>query len=243
MCLLSLSVASVGVENISADKKPSSEVRSLEVGRAVEDKLTNGREYVYSVLLSGGQFLRFRVEAENPGSNLQVTLVDPQNHEIQDLSGLVCPFSLYLMPAESGAFRLRVQLLGGDTSPENYKVQVDELHEATERDRMRVAAGRALIETYRLKYSPDSREQVVQKLEGAISLFRAADDRRGEAEVYQVLSRRSFVARDYLAAIDYLQQAKGLWHDLAEYGPEATASIAWRTTWAAWASRRKNLLH
>jgi CHAT domain-containing protein/tetratricopeptide (TPR) repeat protein len=222
VCLLALSVVSAGVENIPVGEERSGVVRSFEVGRAVEDKLTAGQEHVYSVLISAGQFLRFRVTAENPGSNLQVTLVDPEDHEIQDLSGSVCPFSLYLMPVDSGTYRLHVQLLRRDTSPENYKVQVVELHEATERDRMRVAAGRALIETYRLNNVPDSREQVTQKSEEAISLFRAADDRRGEAEVFQVLSLRSFVARDYRAAVDYLQKAQGLWQALDEHDREAS---------------------
>jgi hypothetical protein len=200
VCLLLLSTPSAGLENVPTDEEPSDGVRSLEVGHAIDAQLTTGQEHVYGFLLSSGQFLRFRVAAENPGSNLQVTLFDPMNREIEELSGPVCPFSLSLMLADSGTYRLRVQLLRSDTSPENYRVQMDELHEATERDRMRVAASHALVEAYRLNDSPDSRPLVVQKSEEAISLFHAADDHRGEAEVFQVLSFRSFVARDYRAA-------------------------------------------
>jgi CHAT domain-containing protein/Tfp pilus assembly protein PilF len=221
-CLISLSVASAGIENVPTGGEPFGQVR-LEVGHAVEDKLNTGQEHVYDVLVSAGQFLRFAVTAENPNSNLQVTFVGPDKREIEDVTGPVCPFSLYLMPADSGIYRLRVRLLRGNTSPENYKVQLDELREASERDRLRVAAGRALMATYRLSNSPDSRELVVQKSEEAISLFRAAEDRRGEAEVFQVLAWRALATRDYRAAIDYLRQAKPLWHDLAEYGAEATA--------------------
>ncbi len=88
---------------------------------------------------------------------------------------------------------------------------------------MRVSAGRALVDAYRLNDSPDSRQQAIQKANEAISLFRAADDRRGEAEVFQVLSRRSFIARDYQPAVDYLEQARSVWHELAEGDMEATA--------------------
>ena len=225
LCLLFLPIGSAGLQNAPSGEEPQGTVRMLEVGHAVEGKLTTGQERVYGLVLSNGQFLRFRVAAENPASNLQVTLFGPDDSEIEELSGPACPFSLHFMPADSGIYRLRVQLLRSDTSPENYEVKVDELHEATEQDRIRVAASHALVESYRLsgQDSPLSRQQSVQKSEEAISLFRAAGDRRGEAEVFQVLSFRSFVATDYHSAIDYLQQAKGLWHALAEYGAEAAA--------------------
>jgi CHAT domain-containing protein/tetratricopeptide (TPR) repeat protein len=222
LCLLTLPIANAAREDIPSGETPQGTVRWLEVGHALEDKLTTGEERVYGLVLSNGQFLRFRVAAENPASNLRVTLFGPDDSEIEEVSGSVCPFSLYLMPADSGAYRLRVQLLQSDTSPENYRAQVDELHQATERDRLRVAAGRALVAAYRLNDSPDSKSQFVQKSEEATSLFRAADDRRGEAEVFQVLSRRSFVAGDYQAAADYLQQARTLWHALGEYATETS---------------------
>lgn len=225
LCLLFLSIASAGLQKVPPGEEPQGTVRMPEVGHAVEGKLTTGQERVYGLVLSNGQFLRFRVAAENPASNLRVTLFGPDASEIGELSGPVCPFSLHFMPADSGLYRLRVQLLRSDTSPENYEVKVDELHESTEQDRIRVAASHALVEAYRLSSQdpPASQQQANKKYEEAISLFRTAGDRRGEAEVFQVLSFRSFVAADYQAAIDYLQQAKGLWHALAEHGAEAAA--------------------
>src|SRR6266478_216069 len=225
LCLLSLPVANAALENVPPEEEPQGTVLLLEVGHALEGKLTTSQERVYGLVLSNGQFLRFRVAAENPASNLRVTLFGPDESEIEGLSGPVCPFSLHFMPADSGLYRLRVQLPRSDTSPENYEVKVDELHESTEQDRIRIAASHALVEAYRLSSQdpPASQQQAVKKYEEAISLFRAAGDRRGEAEAFQVLSFRSFVATDYQAAIDYLQQAKGLWHALAEYGAEAAA--------------------
>jgi len=225
LCLLSLPIANAALENVPPEEEPQGTVRSLEVGHALEGKLTTGQERVYGLVLSNGQFLRFRVAAENPASNLQVTLFGPDDSEIEELSGPVCPFSLHFMPPDSGLYRLRVRLLRSDTSPENYEVKVDELHESTEQDRLRIAASHALVEAYRLSSQdpPASQQQAANKYEEAISLFRAAGDRRGEAEVFQVLSFRSFVASDYQAAIDYLQQAQPLWHALADYGAEAAA--------------------
>jgi CHAT domain-containing protein/Tfp pilus assembly protein PilF len=223
LCLLTLPIAKAALENIPSGEKPQGAARLLEVAHAVEEKITTGEERNYQLVLSSGQFLRFRVAAENPASNLQATLFGPDSRETEGLSGPVCPFSLYFIPAESGSYRLRVQLLKSDTSPENYKVQVDELHEATELDRIRVAGGHALVEAYRLSTSAGSQEQAAQKYEEAISLFRGTGDLRGEAEVFQVLSFRSFVAEQYQAAVDYLRSAQALWHGVADYGMEAAA--------------------
>ncbi|MGH9544355.1 MAG: CHAT domain-containing protein [Terriglobales bacterium] len=189
----------------------------------MDGTLSNGQERAYQLVISSGQFLRFKIAAENPASNLQVTLSGSDGKEIPDFSGPVCPFSLYFMPADPGVYRLTVQLLHSNTSPEGYTVKIDEQHEGTEQDRTRVAAGHALLDAYRLSHSADSQEQSTQKYEEATSLFRAAGDRHGEAELFQVLSFPSFVAEDYQTAVDYLRQAKALWHTLADDDMEAGA--------------------
>jgi tetratricopeptide (TPR) repeat protein len=194
----------------------------------VEGKLAGREGHVYELNLSYGQFLRFTVSAENPGTNIQLTVVDPGGGKVEELSGPACPqalFSLYFLPVSSGPYRLRLELSRSDASPEAYKLQIDELRQATDLDKTRTAASRALVEAYRLSTqdSPGSKQQAAQKFEEAISLFRNAEDRRGEAEVFQALSFRSFVARDYQAAVDYLRQARPLWHALADYSREAAA--------------------
>ena len=219
--LLLPATVSAGAENVS-DVEPGA-VRSLEVGHAGEGRLAGVQGHVYGLALSNGQFLRLRVAVESPASNVHLTVLGPDDRKVDELSGPVCPFSLYFMPAVSGVYHFRVELLRSDDLPETYKIEVNELRESTAQDENRVAAGQALVEVYRLNDSADSRQHAAQKSEEAISLFRAAGDRRGEAEVFQVLSFRSFVTGDYQAAIDYLRQAKGLWHALAEYGAEAAA--------------------
>ena len=224
VCLLLLPGIGAGQANVPSTAEPQA-VQLLEAGHAVEGKLTTGQEHDYGLVLSDGQFLRFKVAAENPASNIQVTVFAPDRSKVEELSGPVCPFSLYFMPAVSGTYRLRLGLSRGDASPEAYKLQIDELRAATNQDETRAAAGQALVDAYRLSTqdSPGSKQQAVQKFEEAISLFHSADDRCGEAEVFQVLSFRSFVARDYQAAVDYLQQAQALWHALSDYGREAEA--------------------
>jgi CHAT domain-containing protein/predicted negative regulator of RcsB-dependent stress response len=228
VCSLVLPDARAHHESAPAGQEPQEEIRSLEPDHAVEGKLAGRARHVYELNLSQGQFLRFTLAVENPATNIQLTVVDPDGGKIEALSGPACPvalFSLYFLPSVSGAYRLRLELSRGDASPEGYKLQIDELREATDLDKTRTAAGHALVEAYRLSAqdSPASKQQAAQKFEKAIALFRSAGDRRGEAEVSQTLSFRSFVARDYQAAVDYLRQAQPLWHALADYSREAAA--------------------
>ena len=204
----------------------------LEVGHAVQVRLGRGQKHVYELLLSDTEFVRFTVSAENPASNIRAAIIGPEGKQIEELSGPVCPFSVYYIPTLSGLYSVRLELLHDDNSPpgtdnslppETYKIQIDELHEATGQDKIRVSANEALIQAYRQSFrsSPAPENQSTEKYEEAISLFRTAGDARGEAQAFQVLSLRSFVAKDYEAAINYLQQARPLWQALPEPDMEA----------------------
>jgi hypothetical protein len=70
----------------------------LEVRHPVEARLARGQKHVYELPLSGTQFVRFTISAENPASDVQAALMDPDGKQIEELSGPVCPFSLYYMP-------------------------------------------------------------------------------------------------------------------------------------------------
>jgi CHAT domain-containing protein/predicted negative regulator of RcsB-dependent stress response len=232
-CTISLlSAFCAGQTNSPASKELQDKVRMLEVGHALEAKLARGQKHVYGLLVSDTQFVRFTISAEDPASNVQATLIDPDGKQIEELSGPVCPFSLYYMSTLSGLYYLRLEFLHHDSSPpgsekslpaEKYKIQIDELREATNQDKIRVSANEALIQAYRQSFgsAPALENQSTEKYEEAISLFRAAGDARGEAQAFQVLSLRSFVAREYQAATDYLKQARPLWQALAESEMEA----------------------
>jgi CHAT domain-containing protein/predicted negative regulator of RcsB-dependent stress response len=192
----------------------------------VKGELAVHAAHIYQLNLSAGQFLRFTVSAVNPNTNIDLTLAGPDGGRVEELSGPVCPialFSLYFLPPNSGLYHLRLELSRNDTAPEAYTLQIDELHELTDRDKTRTAANQALVEAYRLsgENSPASKQQSAQKFEEAIEAFRAAGDFRGEAEAFQTLSFRSFAARDYQEAVDYIRQAQALWHALDDYGREA----------------------
>jgi len=217
-------VASTRAEpaNESATQASQDKVQLLVPGHVTEGKLVSHEGHVYELDLSDDQFLRFTVETEGPASNIQLTVFAPDGSKVEELSGPVCPFPLYFVATRSGAYRLSLSLLS-DASPETYKLQIRELHGATDLDKKRAAAGRVMVEAYRLspEDSPVSTQESTQKFDEAIKRFRAAGDYQGEAEVFQVLSRRCLAVRDYQKAVDYLRQAQINWHALAAYSNEA----------------------
>ena len=110
-------------------------------------------------------------------------VIDPSGKQIEQLSGPVCPFSMYYLPARSGLYYFRLGLLRNDTSPEgadkslppeSYEIRIDELREATDQDKILVAANQSLVQGYRQNFrsaaAPDN--QSTKKYEEAISLFR-----------------------------------------------------------------------
>jgi CHAT domain-containing protein/Tfp pilus assembly protein PilF len=192
----------------------------------VERELAVHAAHIYQLNLSAGQFLRFTVSAVNPNTNIDLSVIGPDGGRIEELSGPVCPialFSLYFLPPVSGPYYLRLELSHSATAPEAYKLQIDELHELTDRDKTRTAANNALVQAYRLSGadSPATKQQSAQKFEEAVEVFRAVGDLRGEAESFQTQSFRFFAARDYQEAVDYIRQVQTLWHALADYGREA----------------------
>lgn len=234
-CIFSfLNTFCAGQTHSQSNKGLQDKIRMLEVGHAAEARLARGQKHAYGLLLTDTQLARVTVSAENPASNIQATLIGPDGKQIEELSGPVCPFSLYYMPTLSGFYYLRLELLHDDSSPpgsdkslapETYKIRIDERRESTDQDKIRISANEALIQAYRQSFrsSPAPENQSTEKYEEAISLFRDASDARGEAQVFQVLSLRSFMARDYQAAINYLQQVRPLWQALGEREMEARA--------------------
>ncbi|MBV9623863.1 MAG: tetratricopeptide repeat protein, partial [Acidobacteria bacterium] len=202
-------------------------MRALVLGPAVEASLSNDETHVYGLNLSGGQFVRFTVRAEDPASNIHVSIFGPDGGEIENLSARLCWCSLYYLPSVSGLYQVRLRLQRSDPSPsdkpipaEVYSIQLYELREANDQDQMRVAANQRLTQACRQSWSlaANTSAEIYQE---AISLFRATNDRYGEAEALQALSRRYF-GTDYQAVINYLDQARALWQGLGERALEAS---------------------
>jgi len=225
VCCLLPQNANCGQAKVLANEAPQAEVRLLAVGQIVEGTLADSGSHVYRLNLLRGQFVRFGVSAEDPAANIQVTVAGPDGGKIEELSGPVGQFSLRFISTISGEYHLRVELLASNAPSDKCTVTLEERRETIDQDETRVAASRAMVEAYRLSSQNSSqlKQQADQKFQDARALFRAADDRRGEAEVLQYLSIRSFDGRDFGRSVDYLRQARALWQDLAEYGREAAA--------------------
>lgn len=231
LCILALVGTCPGHANASDPTPPEHTAAILQLGPAVNSKLARGQKHVYDLFLASGQLLRFTVAPVDLASNVQIVVVAPDDKKIEELSGPACRFSMYYLPMVSGVYHIGLQLLHNDTSPpgadaslppEAYTIQINELQEATNRDNIRVAANQALIHAYRQSFrSSPKGDQWASGYQRAISLFRAADDSRGEAQAFQTLALIFFVARDYESAIRNLESARALWQTLGDVEMEA----------------------
>jgi len=156
----------------------ASPVKDLAPGHELRCGMTPGQVDSYRTLLDAGTFVRLDVEQR--GSDVQVILKDPSGRTLKtvDISGEVGKERVFWIPETPGHYVL--ELIAGSRSQGCYTVSLAEPREATESDRLRVAAADLTV-TSREK---DSIEGLLE----ALSLWRRLDEPWWEAETLGALS-------------------------------------------------------
>lgn len=151
----------------------------------VERGLTGGESHTYRLAIAAGQFLR--IEVEQRGVDVTITLSDRDGRQVaaSDLPHAGVEW-VSLIAHRDTELRLEIRAANRDAAAAQagrYAVKLAELRAATEPDRQRVAADRALTagERLRAQESAEARRGAVGKYEEALALYRAASDRRGES--------------------------------------------------------------
>jgi CHAT domain-containing protein/Tfp pilus assembly protein PilF len=116
-----------------ADEK---DIQGLEASRTVKRELAGGQQHTYQIKLSAGQFLKAVVEQE--GIDLLVEVSGPDGNrllefdaEIRRLGGEEVP----LVAESTGEYRLTVRSSQKGAAAGSYEIRIEELREATDRDR------------------------------------------------------------------------------------------------------------
>ena len=222
LALISLPIGAQ--ERLPAQSSPEGETQFLVLGHPVDRELMRNAADDYRLILLRGQFVRLTIEQDNT-SDVLVTLFEPDGDKVLEASnpdGL--QFPLYWIAADSGVYRLDIRHLPNSDARNHYRLRVEELKEATDQDRTRFEASQALTEARRLseQSSSDAAQQAVEKYQESISHFQAANDHSGEAYALVSLGYCYWRAQDYRRGIDYFEQARSLWHALAESRMEAS---------------------
>lgn len=191
---------------------------TLEPGKPIQRELTVGESHSYQFLLDAHQSVGFLLDPRM--IDLVVTASGPDGDTVlafDSVSVTQRPIVVLVLAEQPGPYRLDVRAMERAAPRGHYKLQMEAPRTATPEDQSRTAAERALedAERCRAQGTTASLRQAIAKAEESIALWRAAGDRRGEAESLSRLGRlHSLVGEMQTALTEYheavlLRQAEG----------------------------------
>ncbi len=164
----------------NTQKAESADGPELKLQEKIERELPGGETHSYRITLKTEQYLR--VVVEQKGIDVVVMLFAPNGQklaEVDDRSGNQGPEAVSWIAQAAGLYQLKVKSPEAKAPPGRYEIKVEELREATQRDRDRTAAERVLAEAeqVRLQRTAESLQKALDKYDEALTLWKALDDR------------------------------------------------------------------
>jgi CHAT domain-containing protein len=178
-------------------------------------------------MLSAGQYLKVIVEQR--GVDVVIRLVGPAGKQLTEVDngpdGTQGMESISGVADTAGEYRLEVMVLDKEAPSGRYQIRIEELREASQKDRTRVAAEWAYAQGGRLrvKATADSLRLSLEKYREALSLWRAADDRDSEAGTLIDMGLSHALLGERQKALEFYGQAILLARSIGNRREEAAA--------------------
>jgi CHAT domain-containing protein/Tfp pilus assembly protein PilF len=207
---------------VLADAGTESHVLSFPVpGQVATHQLAAGQSASYPVALQQG--LYFHVAIEPQGINVRVTVWAPDGRRLVERDSLPqTPVQVSLIAPDSGLFRFEVRSLEKENVQGHYALST-ETRPLGPGDNQTIAAEQSFAEGLQLLlvWRAESSRQAIDKFQNALSLWRAAGDRKQEAFTLKRIgdTYQGFGESD--AALNYYNQARVLWRELKDPVHEA----------------------
>jgi len=224
---ISLSLLLATPQSVPGSAAFRQSAQTLEPGKPIEKRLEGGEAHSYSLAInagSAGQFLR--VVIEQRGIDVTVTLFAPDGQEllaVDSPNGEEGPEPVSWIAEASGNYRIEVRSGDKQAKPGRYEARVEMLRVATEADRNRVAAERAVAEAERLFDGvAEAKRRALSKYEEALQLWRKLDDQPGVANALNAIGDLHVALNERQKAIESYLQALPVWRALRDQGHEAT---------------------
>jgi CHAT domain-containing protein/Tfp pilus assembly protein PilF len=201
------------------DSKPPA-ILEPAVGARVERELKAAEMHAYIVKLPSGQYLYIVVEQK--GIDVVASLFGPDGQKLTEVdspNGTQGPEPISIIAEVAGDYRLEVRSLEEKAEIGRYEVNVKELRAATQKDRERIAALKAVAEASRFaaQATAESLRKAIEKLNEALPLWRGVGDHRNEANT---LNQIGTIYLQQLGetqqALDYLSQALPLYRSVGD---------------------------
>jgi hypothetical protein len=196
---------------------------SLEPGKPVERELSGGQSHSYKITMTSGQYLRITVSQQ--GIDALVALFTPDGKkigEVDSVQATVGAETISAVAEAGGAYKIEVRFAEKTAKTGRYEIKVEELREATAEDKYRVAADSLFREAEQLRRGTlEAKRKGIEKYQGALELYRRANDRNGEA---QTLNNIGLVYRslgDTQKALEKYNEALPLRRAVGDRGGEA----------------------
>lgn len=199
---------------------------TLTPGVGVERFLAAGAASVFDAELEVGK--PWRVRVEQLGIDVVVEAKDLLGGSLLTVGsplGREGTESLLLTPARTGTYRFEVRCEEKGVPAGRYVLRLDELPEATDEDRMRLRAEKALSDAGQLYAGEEegSREKALTKLREALEAWSDLGDRREEARTLLLAGSYLDALNDDRQAAASYEQALALSRELGDPGGVAAA--------------------
>ena len=175
----------------------------------VKQEISQEQVHTYQITLDSGKYAHVMMECR--GLKIGVALIGPDGQRRAESDCRETgPTPISLITDGPGSYRLEVRAQEQNSLLGHYLAELKELRPATTLDRNRIAAERAAVEAARLRdeFRAEASRQAINKYEEALQQWRAAGERREEAqtlknigEVYQSLGETQASFRHYHEAL------------------------------------------
>src|ERR1035437_540886 len=194
----------------------------LELHHPVERDMGPGKADLFTVDAAAGQFLR--VVADQKGVDVLLRIVDPEGKVLvtADRPGAFGPESASAIVPRSGSLQVKVEMAPNTFGAGQYTIDLTDLRDPTERDRMRIDAESKLFAAIGegRAADPTIRRRAIEHYIEVASLWRDLPDGFEQALCLHSIGVLYSNQGEYQKALDYYQQALPIRHGLGDKSGE-----------------------
>ncbi|HEY5838345.1 MAG TPA: tetratricopeptide repeat protein, partial [Pyrinomonadaceae bacterium] len=203
------------------------DVRALVRDHRVERSLESKQLHVYRIPAAVGHFLSIAVE--QPDTDVVVALFAPDGAKVFQTTSADFRLNrtrVYAIANQVGDYRMEVRAFDQGAPAGRYSITLDALRQATATDKSRVAA-RGFLEKANSEWrwgNPETFRKAVESYVEALALWRAVEDKNGEADTLAFLSHAYRNLGDYPNAVQSAEAALHVSKAIGDHTGEAWAT-------------------
>ncbi|MBX7220849.1 MAG: CHAT domain-containing protein [Blastocatellia bacterium] len=181
----------------------------LGLHQSVDREMNPGETHSYLIHLEANQFCRVTVEQKGIDVEVQVYRPDQQLvAKVNDPGGALAPENIYWITDTAGTYRLEIVSDREMGLPGRYQVLIQDIHPATELNRVQVNAQKAFdtAQMFHEKKTAESFKKAIESYQETIRWARQAQDQRLEVTALNGMGQAFHSLNDFPQALSAYQQ-------------------------------------